>query len=423
MHERIERVFHEESGRALAALIAFCRDFEMAEDALQDALALALERWPIDGVPSEPTAWLLTTAKRKIIDRVRRDQVYARKLDVLGYDGLHEGDWDDEAMDDASVPDERLKLIFTCCHPAIAIDAQVALTLRTLVGLSTEDIARAFLTPTPAMAQRLVRAQRKISTAGIPYEVPAPQRMGERMQAVLAVLYLIFNEGYDAARGEALIRYELCAEAIRLARVLLRLIDRDTGASAPALRAWRSEVLGLLALMLLHHSRSAARLSRHGELMLLEEQDRSLWNRAMIGDGLRTLDTAIALRQSGPYQLQAAISALHASAPEPGQTDWTQIAALYAELARRMPSPVIELNRAVAIAMSDGPNAGLAHLATARLPATLDEFHLYHAVHADFLRRTGDRASAAAAYSRALDLCGNAPERAFLERRLQEMMK
>lgn len=421
MHERIERVFREESGRALAALIAFCRDFELAEDALQDALALALERWPIDGVPSEPTAWLLTTAKRKIIDRVRRDQVYARKLDMLGHDGLHEGDWDDEAMDDASVPDERLKLIFTCCHPAIAVDAQVALTLRTLVGLSTEDIARAFLTPTAAMAQRLVRAQRKISAAGIPYEVPAPQRMSERMQAVLAVLYLIFNEGYDAARGEALIRHELCAEAIRLTRVLLQLIDGDTGVSAPALRAWQSEVLGLLALMLLHHSRSTARLGRHGELMLLEEQDRSLWNRAMIDEGLRALDTAMALRQTGPYQLQAAIAALHASAPEPGQTDWPQIVALYGELVRRTPSPVIELNRAVAISMADGPNAGLEHLASAQLPTILDEFHLYHAVRADFLRRTGDRTAAAAAYTRALDLCGNAPERAFLERRLHEM--
>jgi RNA polymerase sigma-70 factor, ECF subfamily len=419
MHDRIERVFREDYGRALAALIAFCRDFSLAEDALQDAVALALERWPADGVPSAPAAWLLTTAKRKIIDHARRDRVYARKLELLGYDGLHTGDWDDEAIDDpdSEIPDERLALIFTCCHPAIAPETQVALTLRTLGGLSTEEIARAFLATTATTAQRLVRAQRKISDAGIPYAVPAPQHLAERMQAVLSTLYLIFNEGYAATRGDALIRHDLCNEAIRLARVLAGLVMQP---GAPdGLRPHCAEVLGLLALMLLQHSRRAARLDGQGGLVLLEDQDRSRWDRRMIDEGVAMLDDAIAMRRIGPYQLQAAIAALHAQAPAPADTDWPQIAALYGELVRLTPSPVIALNRTVAIAMAEGPLRGLQHLEQT-VGHALDNYHLFHAVRADLLRRLGRRVDAHAAYARAHALCATAAEKSFLEKRLKE---
>ncbi|GAC1566186.1 MAG: sigma-70 family RNA polymerase sigma factor [Ktedonobacteraceae bacterium] len=410
--------FHQEAGRILASLISSVRDFELAEDALQDAMLVALERWPLDGVPRNPSAWITTAARHKAIDRLRRASTLARKhalLQELAEQDVQDAQEATAEMEDRAIPDERLKLMFTCCHPALALEAQVALTLHTLGGLSTPEIANAFLVPLPTMAQRLVRAKRKIRDAGIPYRVPPTEVLGERVEAVFYVLYLVFNEGYMATSGNELIRRELCDEAIRLARVLAMLLTQE------ALFDEVPEALGLLALLLLIDSRRSARIGSRGEFVLLEEQDRTLWNQSEIQEGLLLLERALHMRRPGPYQIQAAISALHAQAKLPEDTDWTQIAALYRELLRMTPSPVIELNRAVAIAMADGPLRGLALLDRPELGMALRDYHLFHAARADLLRRAGRLDEASEAYKQALQLCQNERERAFLRRRLAEL--
>ena len=413
VHDAIERAFRAEYGRVLAILIASLGDFDLAEEALAETLLTALERWPGDGPPDNPAAWMVTVARRKALDRLRRERTLADKtarlVDLAGdpFD-------DPTAMDDTPIPDERLKLLFTCCHPALALEARVALTLRTLGGLSTAEIARAFLVTTPAMNQRLTRAKTKIRAAGIPYDVPPLRAIGERLDGVLYVLYLIFNEGYAATSGDDHVRHDLCAEAIRLTAVLVDLL-----AARPDLGP-QPEAMGLLALMRLHDSRRAARLDDAGDIVLLEDQDRRLWNRAAIDAGLMLLDRALALRQPGPYQIQAAIAALHARAATPADTDWPQIAALYDALRRVAPTPVVELNRAVAVGMARGPLAGLALLQEPALAEALDGYHWYHAAVADFLRRAGYRPEARAAYVRALALCDNRAEQAFLARRIDE---
>lgn len=400
--EQVEKIFRTEHGRVLAALISQLGDFALAEDALQDALVNALERWEEDGVPRNPGAWLLTVAKRRAIDRIRRAATLERKTTLL------EPPPDEEPDMDNPIPDDRLKLMFTCCHPALAVESQVALTLHTLGGLSTEEVARAFLVAVPAMAQRLARARSKIRNAGIPYRVPPADLLPARLDALLAVIYLIFNEGYVATSGDALIRQDLCREAIRLCRVLVALMPQS------------AEVRGLLALMLLHDSRREARQDADGNLILLDEQDRTRWNQTQIREGIATLDDALTLSAPGPYQIQAAISALHAEATTPEATDWPQIAALYGTLARMTPSMVVEVNRAVAVAMAHGAPAGLARLL--RLDDQAQNFYPYHAARADLLRRTHQREAAAEAYERALALCNNQTERAYLQRRLDEML-
>jgi RNA polymerase sigma-70 factor (ECF subfamily) len=404
---QIEKTFREEHGRVLAALISLLGDFELAEDALQDALVNALERWQMDDVPRNPGAWLMTVAKRRAIDRLRHSAPLERNalpLDPESIAAPHE----EPEMDD-SFPDDRLKLMFTCCHPALALEAQVALTLHTLGGLSTPEVARAFLVSEPTMAQRLARARKKIRTAGIPYRVPPAELLPERLDALLAVIYLIFNEGYAASSGDTLTRQELCREAIRLARLLVQLLPQS------------AEARGLLALMLLHDSRREARLNEAGELVLLNEQDRSRWAKTEIEEGIAVLDEALTLYDPGPYQVQAAISALHAEAPSANATDWQQIVALYDTLRRMTPSMVVEVNRAVAVAMARGPGAGLDLLL--RLEDQADNYYPYHAARADLLRRTNQREAAADSYQRAIELCGNPAERAHLQRQLDQLLR
>jgi RNA polymerase sigma-70 factor, ECF subfamily len=404
-----EAVFREESGRIVASLIRISGSFDRAEEAMQEAFASALAAWLENGVPANPGAWITTAAHRKLIDAGRRERVRREKQETLRYEieasASAAQEPEEESMDFA---DDRLRLIFTCCHPALNREAQVALTLRTLGGLSTPEIARAFLLPEATLAQRLVRAKRKIQEARIPYEVPAVERLGQRLAAVQAVIYLIFNEGYSASSGERLVREDLCAEAIRLGRVLCDLMGSD------------AENLGLLALMLLQSSRRAARVAG-GVLVTLEEQDRSLWDRDAIAEGLSLIERALRLRQPGTYQVQAAIAALHARAGTPEETDWAQIAALYEKLLEWNPSPVVALNSAAAAAMSAGPEEGLRRMDA--LAEALDGYYLFHAARADLLRRLGCRREALEAYRRAAALAANPVEREFLKRRIGEMQQ
>jgi RNA polymerase sigma-70 factor (ECF subfamily) len=407
VREQVDAIYRSDSRRVLATLIRLLGDFDLAEDALHDAFAAAVERWPRDGVPANPRAWLVSAGRFKAIDAIRRRARFnealpelAERFDVSTEDAAL---WEGEGVED-----DRLRLIFTCCHPALSLEAQIALTLRTVGGLTTEEIAHAFLTQPATLAQRIVRAKAKIRDARIPYEVPTRADLPERLDGVLRVIYLVFNEGYSASSGDTVIRHDLSAEAIRLGRLLVELLPDP-------------EAIGLLALMLLHDSRRAARTTPEGELILLGDQDRSLWNRQQIAEGTALVERALATRQFGPYTLQAAIAAVHAVAPSAAATDWGRIVALYDALAQMEPSPVVELNRAVAVAMRDGPEAGLALIDALLAQGELDDYHLAHSARADFLRRLGRLDEAAASYRRALSLARQEPERRFIEGRLREL--
>jgi len=405
-----ESVFREESGRIIAGLIRISGSFDRAEEALQEAFTSALASWPVQGIPRNPAAWIMAVAQRKLIDAARRERTRLEKQDALKYETQIMGSMPVVEFEEATMdfPDDRLRLIFTCCHAALNVEAQVALTLRTLGGLSTPEIARAFLVPEPTLAQRLVRAKRKIHEACIPYEVPPRERLPERLTAVQATIYLIFNEGYAASSGKDLVRNDICAEAIRLGRMLCELLPLE------------AENIGLLALMLLHHSRREARVI-DGQLVTLEEQDRSRWDRNTISEGLTLVEKALRLSPAGPYQLQAAIAALHAEAGTPEDTDWAQIAALYEKLLEMNPSPVIALNHAVAIAMSRGLQEGLNRIDELGRTRVLDQYYLFHAARADLLRRLMQNGEAAAAYTKAAALATNPVEVDFLNKRLRQL--
>ncbi|WP_300339632.1 RNA polymerase sigma factor [Accumulibacter sp.] len=407
--ELIDTVFRAESRRVLATLIRLLGDFDLAEEALQDAFRAALEQWPLAGVPASPRAWLVSTGRFKAIDALRRNARF-EALDDLDEAGQRLAVLSDATAptDDQQLEDDRLRLIFTCCHPALSPDGQVALTLREVCGLTTEEIANAFLTPVPTLAQRIVRAKAKIRDARIPYQEPSPDDLPARLDSVLRVIYLVFNEGYSASSGAALTRHDLSGEAIRLGRLLRELLPEP-------------EVEGLLALMLLHESRRAARTSPTGDLILLDDQDRSLWEREQIAEGVALVEHALSSRRFGPYALQAAIAAVLAEAPSTAATDWREIVGLYDVLLRVEPSPVVELNRSVAVAMRDGPAAGLTLIDAILARGELADYRLAHAARADLCRRLGRHDDARAAYLRALSLTSQAPERRFLERRLGEL--
>jgi len=403
----VEQLYRTDSRRVLATLIRLLGDFDLAEEALQEAFAAAVERWPAEGVPRNPRAWLVSTGRFKAIDSLRRRARFDASLGAVA-DQLGDGVTAPLEIDDEGVEDDRLRLIFTCCHPALPPDAQIALTLREVCGLTTEEIARAFLSPAPTLAQRIVRAKAKIKAAKIPYQIPSRADLPERLATVLHVIYLVFNEGYSASSGATLTRHDLSAEAIRLGRLLVELLPEP-------------EAVGLLALMLLHESRREARTSAEGEVVLLDDQDRSRWNREMIAEGGGLVERAMRSRQFGPYTLQAAIAAIHAEAQTAAETDWAEIVGLYDILMRADPSPVIELNRAAAVAIRDGPEAGLRLIDDLLARGELADYHLAHSARAELLRRLGRTVDAAESYDRALGLTEQEPQRRFIERRLGEL--